>query len=237
MRKLLLAIVVSIFTSIGSSFALANEGWYAGVSVGSTDVEDACTGLPAGISCDDSDTGFKLFGGKQASKNWGGEFGFIDLGEVTLSDPSGILVGFPATAKVEADGFFLAGTGTVPLGQNEKFALFGKLGVFLWDVTASASVAGFGSGSASDDGFSPMFGIGLKYDFTERFGIRGEWERFVDVGDAGTTGEADIDLITVGVVIWFGPKSANASSGTPTSSGTLTSSGKPIRCKGYGCPE
>ncbi len=202
MRKLLLAIVVSIFTSIGSSFALANEGWYAGVSVGSTEVEDACTGVPAGVTCDDSDTGFKLFVGKQSSKNWGSEFGIIDLGEATLSDPSGILVGFPSTAKIEADGFFLAGTGTIPLGQNEKFALFGKLGVMRWDVTASATIAGLGSASLSEDGFSPMFGIGLKYDFTQRFGIRAEWERFVDVGDAATTGESDIDLITVGIVVW-----------------------------------
>ncbi len=231
MRKLLLAIVVSIFTSIGSSFALANEGWYAGVSVGSSEVDDACTGVPAAFPCDDSDTGFKLFVGKQANKNWGGEFGFIDLGETTLSDPSGIILGMPATEKIEVDGFFVAGTGTIPLGQNEKFALFGKLGALRWDATDTLSIAGLGSASVSEDGFSPMFGIGLKLDFTERVGIRAEWERFLDVGDAATIGESDIDLITVGVVVWFGPKSANAGSGKPTSSG------KPLRCKGWGCPE
>ncbi len=203
MSKVLLAIGVLTFTSIGSSFALANEGWYGGVSVGSSEVDDFCTGVPAGVSCDDSDTGFKLFGGKQSRKNWGGEFGFVDLGKTTLSDPSGIIVGIPATAKFEADGFFLAGTGTIPFGQNEKFALFGKLGVMRWDATFSiTAAAGLGSASASDDGFSPMFGIGLKYDFTERFGIRVEWERFLDVGDAATTGEADVDLITVGIVVW-----------------------------------
>ena len=151
MGRLLLAIVVSIFTSIGSSFALANEGWYAGVSVGSSEVDDACTGVPAGVSCDDSDTGFKLFVGNQSTKNWGSEFGFVDLGEATAS---GTPFGIPSTAKIEADGFFLAGTGTVPLGQEEKFALFGKLGVIRWDVTASAT--GLVSGSVSEDGFSPM---------------------------------------------------------------------------------
>ncbi len=202
MSKVLLAIVVSIFTSIGSSLALANEGWYGGASVGSSEVEDFCTGVPAAFPCDDSDTGFKLFGGKQFSKNWGSEFGFVDLGEATLSDPSGIILGTPSTAKFEADGFFLAGTGTIPLGQNEKFALFGKLGVMLWDVTASATAVGLGSASESDNGVSPMFGIGLKLDFTERVGIRAEWERFLDVGDAATTGEADVDLITVGIVVW-----------------------------------
>ncbi len=221
MKKLLLILTALALTGLsGPAFAQANEGWYAGVSVGSSEIDDGCTGVPAGVSCDDSDTGIKLFGGKQVTKNWGGEFGFIDLGEATLSAPIG-------TAKFEADGFFLAGTGTIPFGQKEKFALFGKLGVLRWDVTANVT----GLGSASDDGFSPMFGIGLKYDFTERFGIRGEWERFLDVGDAAPTLEFDVDLITVGVVVWFGSKSAKAGSGKPTSSG------KPLRCKGWGCPE
>ncbi len=228
MKKLLLILTALALTGLsGSAFAQANEGWYAGVSVGSSEVDDFCTGVPTAFPCDDSDTGFKLFGGKQSSKNWGSEFGFVDLGEATLSDPSGIIFGIPGTAKLEADGFFLAGTGTVPLGQNEKFALFGKLGAMRWDATLSVTAVG----SASDDGVSPMFGIGLKYDFTERFGIRGEWESFLDVGDAAPALEFDIDLITIGVVVWFGPKSANAGSGKPTSSG------KPIRCKGYGCPE
>jgi len=118
----------------------------------------------------------------------------------------------------------------VPLGEAQKFALFGKLGLLAWSIDTSATVGGFPA-TISDDGVDSAIGIGLKYDFTERVGIRAEWESFIDVGDSATTGESDIDLITVGVVIWFGPKSANAGSGKPTSSG------KPIRCKGWGCPE
>ncbi len=129
MKKLLLILTALALTGLsGPAFAQANEGWYAGVSVGSSEVEDFCTGIPAGSTCDDSDTGFKLFGGKQFSKNWGSEFGFVDLGEATFFGP---ILGFPANVKLEADGFFLAGTGTIPFGQKEKFALFGKLGVML----------------------------------------------------------------------------------------------------------
>ena len=47
-----------------------------------------------------------------------------------------------------------------------------------------------------------MGGIGLKYDFTGRIGLRGEWERFVDVGDSGA-GEFDVDLFSVGIDVWF----------------------------------
>ncbi len=61
MGKLLLAIVVSTFTSIGSSFALANERWYVGASVGSANHKDECSDLGSiGFvgSCDDTDTGW-----------------------------------------------------------------------------------------------------------------------------------------------------------------------------------
>ena len=231
MKKLLLILTALALTGLsGPAFAQANEGWYAGVSVGSADQKDACTGL-GGIgfvgSCDDTDTGWKIFGGLQFNKNWGVEFGFVDLGESTAN---GTVFGAPATAKAEIDGFTVFGTGTVPLGEAQKFALFGKLGLLAWSIDTSATVGGFPA-TISDDGVDSAIGIGLKYDFTERVGIRAEWESFIDVGDSATTGESDIDLITVGVVIWFGPKSAKAGSGKPTSSG------KSIRCKGYGCPE
>jgi len=99
MKKLPLILTALALTGLsGSAFAQANEGWYAGVSVGSADQKDACTGL-GGIgfvgSCDDTDTGWKIFAGLQFNKNWGVEFGFVDLGESTAN---GTVFGAPATA-------------------------------------------------------------------------------------------------------------------------------------------
>jgi OOP family OmpA-OmpF porin len=209
MRKLLLSLTALLLTGLsGPTFAQANEGWYVGVSAGTTDQKDACDEIddPPFVvftgSCDDTDTGWKIFGGKQFTRNWGAEFGYADLGKSEASGTVTILgLGtFAATADVEATGFYAAGTGTVPFGESEKFGFFGKLGAVYWDVDLDVNIPGE---SGSETGISPLLGFGLKYDFTERIGIRGEWERFFAVGDDEETGESDVDLVTIGVVFWF----------------------------------
>ncbi len=143
----------------------------------------------------------------QFNKNWGVEFGYADLG---TSEGSGTVSGLfiptsPASFDVDAMGVYAAGTGAVPFGQSQRFALFGKLGVLAWDVDLDVKINGVldPDESGSDTGISPLLGFGLKYDFTERVGIRGEWERFFAVGDDEETGQSDVDLITIGIVVWF----------------------------------
>jgi OOP family OmpA-OmpF porin len=198
----LFALAALALASLGASFALANEGWYVGVSVGSTDQKNACderAGVGFVGSCTDTDTGAKIFGGRQISRHWGVELGFVDLGESTVA---GTVSGVPTTSlTLEGNGFTVAGTGTLPFGEKEKFAFFGKFGLLLWDTERFAIVNG-SPVTEIDNGVSPMGGIGLKYDFTKRIGIRGEWERFVDVGNNDAAG-SDVDLLSVGVVVWF----------------------------------
>lgn len=186
---------------LGASFALANEGWYVGVGVGSTDQKNACDELSVVFvgSCTDTDTGVKIFGGRQINRHWGVELGFVDLGESTVV---GTVSGMPTTSlTLEGNGFTVAGTGTLPFDEKGKFAFSGKFGVLLWEAERF-TVAGGSLVTESDSGVSPMGGIGLKYDFTKRIGIRGEWERFVDVGDNDAAG-SDVDLLSVGIVVWF----------------------------------
>jgi opacity protein-like surface antigen len=45
-------------------------------------------------------------------------------------------------------------------------------------------------------------GLGAQYNLSKSVGLRAEWERYFEVGD-NTTGEMDIDLISVGVVYKF----------------------------------
>jgi hypothetical protein len=42
------------------------------------------------------------------------------------------------------------------------------------------------------------YGLGLRYDFTKAFGVRGEWERFRTGGNVG-----DIDVFSVSGVVRF----------------------------------
>jgi hypothetical protein len=43
----------------------------------------------------------------------------------------------------------------------------------------------------------PLLGLGLKFDFTKAFGVRGEWERFNNVGDGSTTGQTPMNVWTL----------------------------------------
>jgi OOP family OmpA-OmpF porin len=158
----------------------ASAQGYIGAGAGLTTV-DVCADLNGpGISCDDEDTGIKIFGGYKFSPNFAVEGLVANLGEVTASGPGG-------SGSVEVDGFGAAAVGIIPLG--ERFDLFGKVGAFTWDASGS----GLGD---SADGTDIMLGAGVGWNLTKRFGLRAEWERFDIDGD-------DVDFLSVGVQFNF----------------------------------
>ena len=71
-------------------------------------------------------------------------------------------------------------------------------------IANSAETLGGISASASDKpkGVSLDFGVGVKYDFDRDIGIRGEFERFTNIGN-DTTGKSDIDLISASILYRF----------------------------------
>ena len=60
------------------------SAFYAGVGIGQSKAKDWCSGA-GGISCDDKDTAWKVFGGYQFSRNFAAEFGYVKLGEFNAS--------------------------------------------------------------------------------------------------------------------------------------------------------
>jgi len=176
--------------SVGATLVAASlpasaqgSGFYVGAGAGLTTV-DLCGDLIAlgATSCDDEDTGFKIFGGKRINQNLAVELGWVDLGEITATGPGG-------TARAEVDGIQVAAVGMLPV--NPRFHVFGKVGLYLWD----AKISGPG-GSLSDDGTDLMFGFGASWNLAERLDLRGEWERFDVDGD-------DIDMLSVGLLYRF----------------------------------
>ncbi len=160
-----------------SGTALAQNGFYAGASIGQATI-DGCSGVN---NCDDDDTAWKIFGGWELNPNIAFEAAYADFGEI-----SGSIGG--SSVRTEADGWSLSAKGILPL--NEKFDVFGKLGMIIWDVD--------GGGAASrgdDDGTDLMFGLGAQYMFNDQYGIVGEWEWY-DIDD-------DIDLFSIGALIKF----------------------------------
>ena len=149
-----------------------DKGAYAGGSIGLTTI-DICGQLTGATTCDDEDTGFKLFGGYKFNRNLAVEGGFVDFGEISASNG-------PATVTVSSDALFAAAVGILPV--SSKFSVFGKLGFFMWDLTGT----GTGIGTISDDGTDLLIGLGLGFDITERLTIRAEWEDYDGGGDGVT---------------------------------------------------
>jgi OOP family OmpA-OmpF porin len=168
--------------------ALAGN-FYVGGAVGqtSTDIDDP--GID-GIDVDDSDTGFKVFGGYSFMKHFAVEGGYVDVGETSIETT----VPFQSEVSAEADGFTVGAVGILPIGQ--KFDLFAKAGFFMWDSEATVSMQGFGTESASDDGSDPTYGLGFGWNLSERSRLRFEADRY-EVEDL------DIDTYLVGYAFSF----------------------------------
>jgi OmpA-OmpF porin, OOP family len=146
----------------------SDAGWYVGGSYGKTSY--SLSGAPAGV--DDSDTGFKIFGGFQFTKHWGAEAGYIDFGKATAS----------GLGDVGVTAFTFAGTGTLPLGEN--FALLGKVGLGMWDSSGSAS--------SGDNGTDVYFGVGARYSFNKNLSLVVDYDR-IDAEDDS------VNMFSVGV--------------------------------------
>lgn len=173
-----------------SGAAVAQDtGFYAGLSLGQSTADDACTGVSGpGISCDDKDTAWKILGGYQFNRHFAVELGYTDLGEVSASGPGG-------SVSVESSAFEVVAVGMMPIA--DKFSIYGKLGVYRGETDASAPGV-----SISESTTDLTFGIGARYDFTRNLGVRAEWQKYSDVG-GGEIGEADVDVISVGVIFRF----------------------------------
>ena len=164
--------------------------WYAGAMLGNAVYQDACSG-------DDNDTAWSAFIGYAFNENFALEGGYADLGSIDslvgdCERQQGI------AADPSADGVTLAAVARAPIG--EKFSIYGKAGAFAWNMDRDATG---GLPAASDDGVSPLAGIGLGYSFTDRFEGRLEYDRFFDVGETDTTGQTDIDALMVGGAFKF----------------------------------
>lgn len=216
-KKLLVgAVVISVLSAFTATASAQEAGAYVGASVGQSKVDIDTAGLSSGfaaaglsatgISVDENDTGWKLFGGYKFNKYFALEGGYVDLGQfsaaTTITAVRGAAItptAVNATFKAE-EGYFLTAVGILPLSNN--FSIFGKLGAYSMKTKLDVAVAGT-SLSNSERNEDMLYGVGLGYDFTRNVSLRAEWERFEKVGDENKTGQGDVDLISVGLVFKF----------------------------------
>jgi OmpA-OmpF porin, OOP family len=161
----------------------------------------AITGTQPVSTLDKHDTGFKVGLGFKVHPNFAIEAGWNDLGTATYKATVGSL---NLKEDIKASGFSVAALALVPL--NRQFTLFGKFGTINAKVEASASATGPGGAafvSESDTSWAPLYGVGLMFRVNEKFAIRGEYEKFHNLGDPNTTGEGDVTLLSIGAQFSF----------------------------------
>ena len=159
---------------------------YVGLSLGQSTTDSCITG-----TCDDTDTAGKIYGGLEMNEYISMEVGYVDLGTVEYSAPTG---------SRATQGMAVQMVGTLAL--NPSFTLLGRGGMNILNTEVNGAIAG-PSSNVGDTDISWSLGLGAQYNFTKAVGLRMEWERYFEVGDADTTRAADIDLLTVGVVFKF----------------------------------
>jgi OOP family OmpA-OmpF porin len=162
---------------------------YVGGSIGQAKFRIDCA---AGVTCDTSDTAWRLFAGYQFHPNVAVELGYANLGDVKFS-------GGGESAKVESSAWDFSALLSMPLYQ--QFSLLGRLGMFHSKLETSASAgSGIETGDKTDTGFT--YGLGFGFDFSRNLGLRAEWQRYSKVAAQGGQ-DTDIDNYNVGVLWRF----------------------------------
>jgi OOP family OmpA-OmpF porin len=140
--------IAVIAALILSSAALAQG--YVGAAVGATKFDVDCSGT---TTCDDTDTGGKLFGGFKFTPNWGAELSYFDFGKAkaTLGPDSSELKATAFGAGFSFSGTFAPGwTGVARLGAARVKS------------KVSATVGGLAT-SDSENHTKAYYGFGVGY--------------------------------------------------------------------------
>jgi OOP family OmpA-OmpF porin len=208
-------LVVAGLVAVCSSSAFAQEapGWYVGGNVGTTRADFkndainnslAAKGFPVtSTTRDNTDSGYKLYGGYQITPNVAVEGGYFDLGRYTYSSttlPPGTFSG-----KTRISGLNLDLVGTAPL--TDHFSVFGRVGAAYARSRASFASTGFTPANLSNpnrNGTNLKLGVGLQYAFTEALAVRAEIERY-RINDP-LRNRGNVDMASVGLVYRFGAK-------------------------------
>ena len=102
----LAAILPAFFFAFSAPAAAQDAGWYIGAAYGMTSFDLDTTGI-TNPTVDDSDSGFKIYGGFQFNKHLGAEVGYVDAGKATFSgkiDEDGQKADIKFSGKLVAEG-------------------------------------------------------------------------------------------------------------------------------------
>ena len=174
-----------------------DRGWYIGIGLGDVranyKIADFDDGSVSEGLVDNSDSAWKVYGGYEINRYLAIEVGYSDLHNDAdkrttfsgISNGTGSrLVSFPGgVVSVDVDdisGYFIAVIGSQPL--TNRFDLSAKAGAISWD--ARQTTVDLDQSTEARNGTDVLIGFGMEYRFDNGIGIRGEVERYFDLGAA-----------------------------------------------------
>jgi len=176
--------------------AAQDPGLYLGGSVGYYQLKDCCKELP--VRCEGEDTAVRAFGGYQFNRYVAVEAGFANLGKATGSGSLG--PGAQGSFQLEVkEAWDLTAVFGIPV--TDRLSGLVRGGMYRARTTLNIQETGFPD--TQDGGTNSGFSYGAGAEFRlGNIGVRAEWQRYENVGVA-STGEDDIDVFSVGLIIRF----------------------------------
>lgn len=166
---------------------------YVGASGGQSTTDSCVKPQNTGSgTCDDKDTAWKIYGGMEMNEYISMEVGYVDLGTINYSAPAG---------SRKTTGAIIQVVGTYAL--NPSFTLMARGGMNILNTEVNGALAATSVNNSGNTDVVWSAGLGAQYNFNKTVGLRMEWERYFEAGDPTDTGEADIDLVSAGVVFKF----------------------------------
>jgi opacity protein-like surface antigen len=183
MNKLLVALLATTaaMSAAQAQTVQTQPRGYVGLGVASIDHSYS---TPNGLSVTDKDGyngNLKVFGGYEATQNWGVEVGYTDLNK---ADFTYNVAGLSGRAKADGYQYYVAAKGNYPI--NDQFSVYGKLGA----EHSARKIRDTGFYDVSDSDTGVYASAGVQYNFTPQWAVTAEYERYGKEKDFGAKPDA-----------------------------------------------
>jgi OOP family OmpA-OmpF porin len=181
-KNMLFAALLFLSYVVPAAAQMQQSPWYAGISFGQSRAQDVCNdaALFGGVaSCDHKDIAWRLLGGYQVNRSFAVEAGYHDLGKASV----------PGVA-IKSNAWELLGVGFLPAGP---VSLVGKLGLMRSNSKCQGCAV-----QTEETATNVTWGAGVQFEVTPRVAVRGEWQRYNNLGGGVFNAKFDVDAWTLG---------------------------------------
>ena len=158
-----------------------------GASLAQAAERDSYMGISLGNASPDSEVydralGWGLFGGHRVNRYFGLEGAYLSLGEM-----DGPVNGVYGATSLSTTAFAFSAIASYPFAR--RFAVYGKLGLLVWD--SKCRKCGITGGTITSGDSNLSYGLGGRFDLSDSLGFLASWDRYpVDT---------DVDVLSASV--------------------------------------